>query len=175
MCFFPLDFFTLNTTCLYSFSLHFNSAFLVYLPQSPIHTGIGRYVELMCRVHGRPPPRVTWLKSGRPLTSSHFVSSHDGQHRYTLSINQVKEDDFGEYTCMAESELGSTNSSIRLTGKTQVTGDSALPVITFSHVPSSFLPSFLIIFPFTPVILPSPTFSRLVINSKVITGVGLKT
>lgn len=68
-------------------------------------------------MHGRPAPSVIWLKSGRTLTSGHYVPSHDGQHRYSLTIKQVQEDDFGEYTCMAESDLGSTNSSLRLTGK----------------------------------------------------------
>ncbi|XP_050739672.1 protein amalgam-like isoform X2 [Eriocheir sinensis] len=98
----------------------------VSIEESLIHTGVGRYVELVCRVHGRPAPSVTWLKSGRTLTSSHYVASHDGLHRYSLTIKQVKEDDFGEYTCMAESTLGSTNSSLRLTGLPRV------PLVTSS-------------------------------------------
>ncbi|KAK8385393.1 hypothetical protein O3P69_012319 [Scylla paramamosain] len=88
--------------------------------ESLLHTGVGRYVELVCRVHGRPVPTVSWTKQGRPLLSEHYVFSHDTQHRHTLTIQEVREEDFGEYTCTAESPLGRTNTSIRLTGLPRV-------------------------------------------------------
>ncbi|KAK8385320.1 hypothetical protein O3P69_012266 [Scylla paramamosain] len=84
--------------------------------QAILHTGEGDEAKLVCIVHGRPAPKVTWMRGGHLINTDRHLSTHDGLHRHTLTVKQVQEDDFGNYTCTAESNLGSTNSSLRLTG-----------------------------------------------------------
>ncbi|XP_050739679.1 protein amalgam-like isoform X2 [Eriocheir sinensis] len=84
--------------------------------QAILHTGEGDEAKLVCIVHGRPPPSVTWSHKGKVVSPTRHVSSHDGVHRHTLTVKQVQKDDFGEYTCLAESTLGRTNKTLRITG-----------------------------------------------------------
>lgn len=39
--------------------------------------------------------------------------------RHTLVIRKVHRSDFGNYTCVADNQLGKTRKSVQLTGKTQ--------------------------------------------------------
>ncbi|XP_045133288.1 limbic system-associated membrane protein-like isoform X2 [Portunus trituberculatus] len=84
--------------------------------QAILHTGEGDEAKLVCIVHGRPTPKVTWMRGGHSINTDRHLSTHDGLHRHTLTVKQVKEEDFGNYTCIAESNLGRVNSSLRLTG-----------------------------------------------------------
>ncbi|KAG0724048.1 Hemicentin-2 [Chionoecetes opilio] len=85
--------------------------------QAILHTGEGDEAKLVCIVHGRPTPTVTWTRGGHAINTDRHISSHDGLHRHALTVKHVKDDDFGDYTCTATSPLGRTNSSLRLTGK----------------------------------------------------------
>lgn len=100
-----------------------------------VRTGEGDHVELVCVVHGRPPPDVVWTHNGSPLpdtimdtqlllpqqaahtrTSYHaHLSQNNFAHRHTLTINPVKEDDFGTYVCIAENSLGQKTALIQMT------------------------------------------------------------
>ncbi|KAG0712714.1 Protein amalgam [Chionoecetes opilio] len=82
-----------------------------------LHTGAGDEAKLVCIVHGRPSPTVTWTRGGHAINTDRHISSHDGLHRHALTVKDVKDDDFGDYTCTATSPLGRTNSSFRLTGQ----------------------------------------------------------
>ncbi|KAG0714565.1 Protein amalgam [Chionoecetes opilio] len=84
--------------------------------QAILHTGAGDEAKLVCIVHGRPSPTVTWTRGGHAINTDRHISSHDGLHRHALTVKDVKDDDFGDYTCTATSPLGRTNSSLRLTG-----------------------------------------------------------
>ncbi|XP_071534822.1 protein amalgam-like [Panulirus ornatus] len=106
--------------------------------QSVVRTGEGDQVELVCVVHGRPPPNVVWTRDGRPLpdtlmdtqlhmtqqpSSGAYAANYDAHlsqnhvaHRHTLTINHVTEKDFGAYVCIAENAHGQKNAVIQMTG-----------------------------------------------------------
>uniref|UniRef100_UPI00398EE55D hemicentin-1-like n=1 Tax=Pristiophorus japonicus TaxID=55135 RepID=UPI00398EE55D len=85
----------------------------VYVPPS-IDGGLGRPLKskakvghsltLRCSSSGYPPPVLSWLKDGVPLTSSDRVQFTAGGK--TLKIENVGEGDAGAYICMATSAAG---------------------------------------------------------------------
>ncbi|KAG7174081.1 Lachesin-like 8 [Homarus americanus] len=102
-----------------------------------VRTGEGDQVELVCVVHGLPPPDVVWTRDGRPLpdtimdTKLHLPQQPGGRahasydahvsqthfsHRHTLTISHVTEKDFGAYVCIAENAHGQKSAVIQMTG-----------------------------------------------------------
>ncbi|XP_069186645.1 protein amalgam isoform X7 [Procambarus clarkii] len=88
----------------------------VITEQAILHTGEGDEAKLMCIVHGRPPPHVSWGKDGKPINPDYHITEHDSLHRHTLTISKVREEDFGDYTCTAENSQGQKANTLRLTG-----------------------------------------------------------
>ncbi|KAG7173917.1 amalgam-like 2 [Homarus americanus] len=88
----------------------------VITEQAILHTGEGDEAKLMCIVHGRPTPAVSWSRNGDPLMTDNHIIEHDSLHRHTLTISKVKEEDFGDYTCTAENARGQKANTLRLTG-----------------------------------------------------------
>lgn len=84
--------------------------------QTILHTGEGDQAKLLCLVHGRPAPVVTWEKDGEPLSEDKHLQEHNSAHRHTLTISQVQEEDFGDYSCIAENDRGQAQHTLRLTG-----------------------------------------------------------
>ncbi|CAL4060410.1 unnamed protein product [Meganyctiphanes norvegica] len=84
--------------------------------QALLHSGEGDSANLVCIVHGRPTPHVTWTRGNQPLTIDSHIDSHDGAHRHTLTITPVGEEDFGDYTCTAKNDHGDAESTLTLTG-----------------------------------------------------------
>lgn len=105
-----------------------------------VRTGEGDQVELVCVVHGRPAPDVTWTRDGHPLpenqmdtqlylpkNGAHYVppTPHDPRevhlsqirtaHRHTLTIKHVTEKDFGAYVCIAKNAHGQKDAVIQMT------------------------------------------------------------
>ncbi|KAJ8707304.1 hypothetical protein PYW08_011438 [Mythimna loreyi] len=69
-------------------------------------------VTLRCDVRGRPPPGVTWLKDGDPLTpNNHDIALVDGT---SLRIQGVLRVDAGMFQCGASSPAGSALAAVRL-------------------------------------------------------------
>lgn len=81
-----------------------------------LHSGKGNSAKLVCIVHGRPLPNVSWYKGAEPVSIDRHISSHDGEHRHTLTIDNVLDKDFGEYTCEASNAYGAVSSALQLTG-----------------------------------------------------------
>ncbi|XP_022119057.2 netrin receptor DCC isoform X2 [Pieris rapae] len=68
--------------------------------------------RLGCEVKGRPPPRVTWLKDGEPLSPhNHDIALVDGS---SLRIQGVLPVDAGMFQCFATSSAGSATAALRL-------------------------------------------------------------
>ncbi|XP_076045230.1 protein amalgam-like isoform X2 [Oratosquilla oratoria] len=84
--------------------------------QAILHTGEGDEAKLVCVVHGRPVPRVTWTKNGQSVERDSHMTTKDGVHRHTLTISDVTPDDFGDYVCTAYNTIGTVNGTLRLTG-----------------------------------------------------------
>nr|XP_053632749.1 limbic system-associated membrane protein-like [Cherax quadricarinatus] len=102
-----------------------------------VRTGVGDHVELVCVVHGRPPPDVVWTHNGSPLPdtimdtqlhlpqqTTHTRTSYQAHlsqthiaHRHILTINPVKEDDIGTYICIANNSRGQKTAPIEVTSE----------------------------------------------------------
>ncbi|XP_072887750.1 basement membrane-specific heparan sulfate proteoglycan core protein isoform X3 [Hemitrygon akajei] len=67
---------------------------------SPTSVTEGEMVELRCQVTGHPQPRITWYRTGTPLTSNHQVQGP------VLRILHMTPADVGDYICRAENVLG---------------------------------------------------------------------
>ena len=66
---------------------------------------------LSCRVSSFPLSTVRWLLNDQPVRSDGrieqpVVSFRDGVHTLNLVINNVTSEDYGNYTCNAENDLG---------------------------------------------------------------------
>ncbi|KAF2365127.1 Immunoglobulin I-set [Trinorchestia longiramus] len=84
--------------------------------ESILHTGDGDDAKLVCIVHGHPQPTVHWRRGDHLVASDKHLMTHNGDHRYSLIIRDVKKEDFGEYTCSAKNRQGVTERSVVLTG-----------------------------------------------------------
>ncbi|XP_054466068.1 hemicentin-1 [Anoplopoma fimbria] len=65
---------------------------------------LGHPISLSCESNAIPPPKLSWYKDGRKLTSADgVVLLPDGQ---VLQIARVQKEDAGKYTCQAVNEAG---------------------------------------------------------------------
>ncbi|KAL9918307.1 neurotrimin isoform 1-T8 [Glossina fuscipes fuscipes] len=88
-----------------------------YIPKVTTHrhhinTNIGSNAELYCDYKSEPIAVTRWLKNGHSLSYSekYMISYAKDKHfnRTTLIVNDVAEDDLGEYVCQAENALGTS-------------------------------------------------------------------
>uniref|UniRef100_A0A3Q3H2H1 Vascular endothelial growth factor receptor 3 n=1 Tax=Labrus bergylta TaxID=56723 RepID=A0A3Q3H2H1_9LABR len=66
-------------------------------------------LRMECDVEGRPLPRLSWFKDNRPLHQMSGIQLQDSNR--TLSIQRVREEDAGLYTCTACNQRGCVHSS----------------------------------------------------------------
>ena len=66
-----------------------------------VHSQVGEdSVELVCSVHAHPHPSVVWARRGQgEITNSGRVKLENIGSRHTLTIAQVRAEDFGDYEC----------------------------------------------------------------------------
>ncbi|XP_023814399.1 hemicentin-1 [Oryzias latipes] len=82
-------------------------------PVEPVTVVQGSLVTLTCEAHGVPPPTLTWMKDGQPL-SLHRNLLLDGQET-RLQLPDVAPSDAGLYSCVASNQAGSSTKSFNLT------------------------------------------------------------
>ncbi|XP_031816253.1 titin isoform X4 [Sarcophilus harrisii] len=70
----------------------------------------GDSVTLECLVSGDPQPTVTWYQNGTGLNQSQRFGFEEEFGRYRLYIREVRSQDSGKYTCIAENSLGMVES-----------------------------------------------------------------
>ena len=80
-----------------------------------IHTSSGDQEELVCIVHSSPHATVTWLKNGQPIDTATNVISQRG-NKHSLTLVDINEDMFGQYTCRATNKLGTVEKSTQISG-----------------------------------------------------------
>uniref|UniRef100_A0A8C5EVF7 Vascular endothelial growth factor receptor 3 n=1 Tax=Gouania willdenowi TaxID=441366 RepID=A0A8C5EVF7_GOUWI len=66
-------------------------------------------LRMECDVEGRPLPRLYWFKDNQPLHQMSGIQLQDSNR--TLSIQRVREEDAGFYTCTACNQRGCVHSS----------------------------------------------------------------
>ncbi|XP_061901702.1 vascular endothelial growth factor receptor 3 isoform X2 [Entelurus aequoreus] len=69
-------------------------------------------LRMECEVEGRPLPRLTWFKDNQPLHQMSGIQLQDSNR--TLSIQRVREEDAGLYTCTACNLRGCVHSTATL-------------------------------------------------------------
>ncbi|CAJ1068041.1 hemicentin-1 [Xyrichtys novacula] len=82
-------------------------------PVEPVTVVQGSLVTLTCEARGVPPPTLTWMKDGQPL-SLHRNLLLDGQET-RLQLPDVAPPDAGLYSCVASNQAGSSTKSFNLT------------------------------------------------------------
>jgi len=82
-----------------------------------VHKKAGDEAELVCTVHAFPPATVRWFKGGSEVQESEKVKVNHRGGRHDLTFRQIERSDFGEYTCRASNEIGSSgDKSVKLSG-----------------------------------------------------------
>ncbi|XP_037891604.1 neural cell adhesion molecule 2 isoform X1 [Glossina fuscipes] len=93
-----------------------------------VFSGEGHEAMLVCIVHGETQPEVIWFKDTMQLdtTERHIMESRGSRH--TLIIRKVHPQDFGNYSCVAENQLGKSRKTLQLSGKPNVAVFSSPPI-----------------------------------------------
>ncbi|XP_028312888.1 hemicentin-1 [Gouania willdenowi] len=82
-------------------------------PVEPVTVVQGSLVTLTCEARGIPPPTLSWMKDGQPL-SLHRNLLLDGEET-RLQLPDVAPSDAGLYSCVASNQAGSSTKSFNLT------------------------------------------------------------
>lgn len=81
-----------------------------------VHGGVGEEAVLSCLVWGSPPPSLRWYRDTMVLDRNEDRLMEQFGLRHRLVLASVKEQDFGNYSCFAENELGKSRGFIELSG-----------------------------------------------------------
>ncbi|XP_023034306.1 hemicentin-1 isoform X2 [Drosophila willistoni] len=93
-----------------------------------VFSGEGHEAMLVCIVHGETQPEVIWFKDTMQLdtTERHIMENRGSRH--TLIIRKVHPQDFGNYSCVAENQLGKARKTLQLSGKPNVAVFNSLAI-----------------------------------------------
>ena len=81
-----------------------------------VEGGAGHNTTLLCLVHAEPTAEVVWYKNNMRLDLKRgYVTSQEGR-RHRLTIPEVGEEDFANYSCEATNSLGKSRAAIQLRG-----------------------------------------------------------
>ncbi|XP_065083273.1 hemicentin-1 [Ochlerotatus camptorhynchus] len=92
-----------------------------------VYSGESQEAMLVCIVHGESQPEVVWHKDTMQIdqTERHVIESRGARH--TLIIRKVHSQDFGNYSCIADNQLGKTRKTVTLTGKPKAAVFRSMP------------------------------------------------
>ena len=72
---------------------------------------------ITCTVESQPVAKVTWLKDGETIKEeTKNIVINKSASRNTLNLVALDEEDFGNYTCVAENKLGMAEDSVKISG-----------------------------------------------------------
>lgn len=77
----------------------------------------GATAKFEAKVSGQPEPVVEWTKDGEVITSSPQVRTYYDGEVCKLTILETKDNDSGEYTCVATNDVGTASSKAQLVVK----------------------------------------------------------
>lgn len=88
---------------------------LLLSPDSPVITvetesipsGPGSSVLINCLVAGEPQPSTAWFFEERQLSAGPQVTVKQTGGQHSLTLTDIKNQDFGNYSCVATNRLGS--------------------------------------------------------------------
>ncbi|CAG01186.1 unnamed protein product, partial [Tetraodon nigroviridis] len=76
--------------------------------------GLGRNALLRCEAAAVPAPTYEWYKSEKRISNGQGIEIKNLSSRSVLTVNNMTEDHFGNYTCVATNKLGMANASVSL-------------------------------------------------------------
>ncbi|GFR07152.1 fibroblast growth factor receptor-like 1 [Trichonephila clavata] len=82
-------------------------------PNATIQRTEGSSVLFQCPVRGHPAPGITWLKNGIHIDTSELDSTTEYM-KWSITLNDLKVTDSGNYTCFIANKLGSVNATFDL-------------------------------------------------------------
>ncbi|XP_031832963.1 protein amalgam [Nomia melanderi] len=89
----------------------------IEVERDSVHTGLHVESNLTCKVYAHPAARVRWFKNQKEIQPEpRRIELKTVKPLYTLKIADTKEQDLGEYKCVAENKFGQAEKSIVLTG-----------------------------------------------------------
>ncbi|KAL2082888.1 hypothetical protein ACEWY4_020661 [Coilia grayii] len=72
-------------------------------------------VKFRCAGGGQAPPKMRWLKNGRPFRQEDRMGGYKVRHQHwTLIMESVVPSDKGNYTCLVENQYGTINHTYTL-------------------------------------------------------------
>jgi len=98
---------------------------VLYPPEIEVtHTWVrqseGIEAEVSCNVHAEPKPEVKWYKDTMLLDPTNTRLMETFGNRHVLTLKNVREVDFGNYSCMADNSLGRQWGAIEVSGRPHV-------------------------------------------------------
>ncbi|TWW58024.1 Neuronal growth regulator 1, partial [Takifugu flavidus] len=76
--------------------------------------GLGRTALLRCEATAVPAPTFEWYKGEKRINKGQGVDIKSLSSRSVLTVTNMTEDRFGNYTCVASNKLGMANASASL-------------------------------------------------------------
>ncbi|XP_015437593.1 PREDICTED: protein turtle [Dufourea novaeangliae] len=82
------------------------------IPEDMIYVNVGDAIILNCQAEGTPTPEILWYKDANPVEPSATIGIfNDGTE---LRIATIKNDDIGDYTCIARNGEGQISHTARV-------------------------------------------------------------
>lgn len=89
----------------------------IQVEKSWIHSGEGYEAKLVCTVYADPVATVSWYQNSFPIqTTDRRIMSSRG-NRHTLTVRHIQQEDFGNYSCVADNSLGRSRKYMELSGR----------------------------------------------------------
>uniref|UniRef100_A0A8D8LHE8 Lachesin n=1 Tax=Cacopsylla melanoneura TaxID=428564 RepID=A0A8D8LHE8_9HEMI len=102
----------------------------IEVERSWVHSGEGYEAQLVCIVHGEPAPDMSWYQDTfliEPSVSDRRLMETRG-NKHTLTIKNVQSTDFGNYSCVADNNLGRAKKYMELSGKPSLAEFKSAPM-----------------------------------------------
>ncbi|CAG9807706.1 unnamed protein product [Chironomus riparius] len=82
-----------------------------------VHAGEGHEAQLVCIVHGEANPELMWYQDSFLLDPTDRRTMDSRGDRHILTIRNIQQSDFGNYSCVADNALGRAKKYIEVSGR----------------------------------------------------------
>ncbi|XP_075146285.1 klingon [Haematobia irritans] len=89
----------------------------IQVEKSWIHSGEGFEAKLVCIVYADPIASVSWYQNSFLIQSTDRRIMSSRGNRHTLTIRHIQQEDFGNYSCIADNSLGRSRKYMELSGR----------------------------------------------------------